>query len=51
MDDSHESLSTKNSERPQQYHAGMDIHKEWTKMSAEDAIGLDHSEISDDGKD
>jgi hypothetical protein len=51
MSDSHESLSTKNSEHSQQYFTGMDTQKEWTKMSAEDAIGLDHSEISDDGKD
>jgi hypothetical protein len=51
MSDSHESFSTKHSGQLQQYLTGMDDKKEWTKMSAEDAIGLDHSEISDDGKD
>jgi hypothetical protein len=51
MSDSHESFSTKHSGQLQQYFTRIDDKKEWTKMSAEDAIGLNHSEISDDGKD
>jgi hypothetical protein len=51
MSDSHESFSTKHSGQLQQYFTGINDKKEWIKISAEDAIGLDHSEISDDGKD